>query len=524
MYDRLISERNFSPLLNDEAVSPIEANSPDYAELQFHFNTLFNDTSKKMNANETTMYEIEKAYSLKNQYIALNFEKREMNEISAYGWYSSEVTDDKKIDELVNRLKTKGIEKIEHEIMVSSLPNNDDIHNIILCKFIVGESEVIFQDEELSEEKKERYKNNYDTIVRIINNPNNKDSIKRYNVLKEENIELLYLIKIREVEFQTQLIECSSTPICPYNESNNDKGDKDKKDEKNMYFCLLRDNYYCKNCHADIHAKEVKFGNFETTRCEERKTLNLPGECPNKELHPNKKNFDIDYFCTDCYKGICSYCKVYGNEKHPDLQILTDLFYKSKLKLKEKDANNEYKIIYGIYNDIIKDLNKKINSLQINNKSLGDKLRLDVRNNFQALFDELDKKYTEEGEKLVSICYQLNFLKDNLMFYHRAYQNKENLCLTNNLRQELFWTKRTHLAHLLYLIDIKEKIDTKYCFKDSDFEAIINKYLNLIDDEVNTELGDIKHTDIKKEDEDGPVTVDELYKNAKIANNEFKIK
>ena len=162
MYDRQVSERNIIPSLSDENLtSLIDKNHPDYPELEFHFNTLLNDFSnKKLNANDNnnTIYEIERAYTLKNQYIALNFEKREKNEVSAYGWFSSEVTDDKKIDELANRLKTKGLEKIEHEIMVSSIPNNEDKQIIIICKFIVGESEVIFQDEELNEDKIEKYK------------------------------------------------------------------------------------------------------------------------------------------------------------------------------------------------------------------------------------------------------------------------------------------------------------------------------------------------------------------------------
>ena len=54
----------------------------------------------------------------------------------------------------------------------------------------------------------------------------------------------------------------------------------------------------------------------------------------------------------------------------------------------------------------------------------------------------MNEKFTDEGEKLVSICYQLNFLKDNLLFYNTAYNNKEALYLNNNLKQELFWTKK----------------------------------------------------------------------------------
>ena len=115
-------------------------------------------------------------------------------------------------------------------------------------------------------------------------------------------------------------------------------------------------------------------------------------------------------------------------------------------------------------------------------------------------------------------------MKDNLTFYHRAYSNKESLLLNNNLRQELFWTKRTHLAHLLYLIDLKEKIKTKYKIDDKGFEDIINKYLEEIDEKINTSLGDVKHIDIKKEDEDGLITVKTLVDQAKINPNEFNIK
>ena len=36
------------------------------------------------------------------------------------------------MDELANKLKSKGLEKIEHEIMVSAIPNNEDNRIIII--------------------------------------------------------------------------------------------------------------------------------------------------------------------------------------------------------------------------------------------------------------------------------------------------------------------------------------------------------------------------------------------------------
>ena len=330
MYERLMSERNFNNLNNEEVATPLTPDSPDYSELQFLFNTMFNEPSSRISSNEASTYEIEKAYSLKNQYITLNFQKREKNEVSSYGWYESENYDDKKLDEQVLRLKSKGLEKIKDEIKVSSPSNKEpDRYIIIICKFIVGRSEVIFQDQELTEEAKEHYKNNYDTVVRILSKSNNKENFKNYNILRDENLELLYLVKAKKAEFQSQLIECSN-PSCPNNELNNDANKKERGDDKNMYYCLLKENYFCNICHNELHQKEVLYGTFDVTRCEQKTWLNLTGECPNKEFHPNKKSFDIDYFCTDCLKGICSYCKVYGNEKHPELQIITDLFNKCK--------------------------------------------------------------------------------------------------------------------------------------------------------------------------------------------------
>ena len=67
MYERLMSERNFNAIANEEVASPLEPDSPEYPELLFLFNTLFNESSGRFSSNEMNIYEIEKAYSLKNQ-------------------------------------------------------------------------------------------------------------------------------------------------------------------------------------------------------------------------------------------------------------------------------------------------------------------------------------------------------------------------------------------------------------------------------------------------------------------------
>ena len=150
MYDKILNERLNQQLYNEDRNTPIPPNSPEFKEIQFHFNTIFNDIPQRTNNSEQKIYGIDRAFSLKNQYISLNFEKREMNEVTSYGWYSSESADEKRFDDLVFKLRTKGLEKIENEINVSPLPqsNETEIHDIYICKFIIGESLIIFKGDD----------------------------------------------------------------------------------------------------------------------------------------------------------------------------------------------------------------------------------------------------------------------------------------------------------------------------------------------------------------------------------------
>ena len=126
MLAKILAEGNNHPYLSGEEVLPqMEKNTEEYQEMEFHFNTLINDMSQKSNPTEQKIYGIETAVSLKNQYIALNFEKREQTEITSYGWYMPDDQDEKKFLESLYRLKHKGHEKINFDINVS--PTGEEI-------------------------------------------------------------------------------------------------------------------------------------------------------------------------------------------------------------------------------------------------------------------------------------------------------------------------------------------------------------------------------------------------------------
>ena len=74
------------------------------------------------------------------------------------------------------------------------------------------------------------------------------------------------------------------------------------------------------------------------------------------------------------------------------------------------------------------------------------------------------------------MCYQLNYLKDCISNFHKLYEEKESLLKGTKLKQELYWTKKTHYDNLIYLINVKDTINTGYKVDQKNFDKIINKY------------------------------------------------
>ena len=113
---------------------------PENVKLKRLVNTLLNSKTKK---KYDSIYEVDMAYFIKNEDISSNFEKRAKNEETLYGWYIPGESDEcLRIGEMIMRLKAKGLEKIEQEIMVSPPEdyNIDYLYSVIICRFILGKN------------------------------------------------------------------------------------------------------------------------------------------------------------------------------------------------------------------------------------------------------------------------------------------------------------------------------------------------------------------------------------------------
>ena len=475
MIEKIMAESN-----QGEKINPIDKTSKEFQVVRFHFNTIFNDITQQSTEKKT--FGIDQAFSLKNEYISLNFEKREKNEITSYGWYFSETSDDKKFEELKKRLKLKGQDKIGFDINVSPPPiPPEEKNDIFICKFIVGECYILFQGDEL-EKSKEELAENYDTIVKILDN-----KTRKYEVLKPENIQLLYLVQLKDPDLELKTIQCSASN-CKLNEQ---PVSEIPPQDRKMCYCLLCDNYLCKNCHIDFHHTQIIFGEFGVENCEQKPFMNnYQGECDNpihmnnntntnmntnmkkevKEVKETKET--IEFFCKECNKGICSSCRFSGNEKHKHLELITNLFASCAIT----DKNTTFKKMEIDFSNRTKYLSGKIEKIQNKNREAADNLRKLIVLGFQKMFKESNDSFTHEGELLLGMCYQLNYLKDCIHNFHKLYKEREALLKGTKLKQELFWTKKTHYDNLLYLIDVKETIKTGYKVDHKNFDRIIIKY------------------------------------------------
>ena len=505
MYDKFLSEGiNNQYLSVEEGISPMDPNSEDYQEMKFLFNTLVNDMAQKQSSSEQKTYGIEYSFSLKNQYISLNFEKREMQEITSYGWYAPEDQDEKKFLESLYKLRLKGQDKIGFDINVSPLTSNEELTFVFICKFIIGECYILFQGDQL-EQTKEELAEKYDTIVKISENKS-----KKYEILKPENMELLYLVRLKDPDFEPKTIQCTGV-----NCKSNEQGvDSIQIQEKKICFCLLSDSYLCKSCHQEYHQANILFGDFGPENCEQKPFINnYQGECENKLIHPNTKE-TIEFFCKECNRGICSFCRFNSNEKHKDLHLVTNLFNSSSLN----DKNSSFKEIKESFNQKTRELSKRISECQKLNQAAAKKLLEMILIGFNKMFRETNDSFTHEGEMLLGICYQLNYLRDCLVNFNKQYEERENLLKSTKLKQELFWTKRVHFENLLFLINVKDSIKISYKVEEKNFEKYITKYKKMFSHPISIFLMDEQEESKKSkaEKQDTKITANFLLEEGQI--------
>jgi hypothetical protein len=176
------------PLANpdEKNIMAVTKNSEDWRFVEFHLKSSF-----------TSEIDITKVYSLYNQHMIINFEKRSRGKLYSYAWYSlKDKSDDKAVINYLNKLRTKGFDiqdgGMEFNVGLIFDEKYDDANNnetesaYILCKIIVGKSLCVLEgSEHMSHVKYEEY----DSIVTSSTESNiNKTKPLNYKLFNTANV------------------------------------------------------------------------------------------------------------------------------------------------------------------------------------------------------------------------------------------------------------------------------------------------------------------------------------------------
>ena len=117
----------------------------------------------------------------------------------------------------------------------------------------------------------------------------------------------------------------------------------------------------------------------------------------------------------------------------------------------------------------------------------------------------------------------MNYLRDCLVNFDKLYVEREALLKSTKLKQELFWTKKTHFANLLFLINVKEYIKTAYKIEEKNFEKFINKYKKMFHHPISVFLMD-EQDETKKEKtekQESKITANFLLEELQVNKNKL---
>ena len=196
--------------------------------------------------------------------------------------------------------------------------------------------------------------------------------------------------------------------------------------------------------------------------------------------------------------------------------MISKLFLSSSLN----DKNATYKGIKDEYIPQTRELYSIIEKIQDSNRETANKLRDLITKAFSKMFKETNDSFTNEGEKLLGMCYQLNYLKDCINNFDKLYSDKEKLLSLTKLKQELYWTKKTHYDNILHLINLKETINSNCKFEQNKIDKIIEKYKKICKEPLSLYkmMDDLGNKEIGQEKKNMKLTVKILREEAGINN------
>ena len=425
----------------------ISENSDEWKTVEFHL--------KSSIASEI---KIDRIVSVKNTLTFNQFESMTSSHLWSYGWYNLKGDD---YDLLMKEMREKSFDLPPYgaNFKVGAIFDSSNSYEVqsvyVLCKIIIGKSFCKLKQEGEKEMPPIKLEEPYESYVYCSPEQSAKSqkmswSMTKpysYYINKKTHIEPLYAVFFTHID--SYLTNMKSKYMCIQ-----------CKLKEAKWYCQKCVNYFCDECNQLIHyGNNVTENNLKSVFKHENFTKKIdfstrPGKC---SIHPDR---DAEYFCEDCKRTICGYCRFKGaHNKGLQSQHLLEDIYESFKKVNQNQNQNA------------EGIDKKKTTAYSNMRKITDQIRSmdkkmeenenEIEKDFNERKSDMDKKSKEAKLKVFQYIQTLREIKRNLLYFKEYFTDREKYLEEQKNYPELAFVWSVHKEiineYLSYMEEMKKE-------------------------------------------------------------------
>jgi hypothetical protein len=445
-----------------------------------------------LKSSVSTDASIQRLLAINNQNMKIKFDKLSEGKTTINAWININQLGD---INYMKKIKLNGFDipptgldfwtgSVVDEIQEEQYQENDNIY--ILCKIVVGRTyiKIIKNKTEINniDNVKALKPPEYDSVL-FWSKENSEKSTQftplkcyRYRIFDTESVLPLYYVFFNMKDLNNQISairicdECNQLPAC--------------------FYCVDCDAELCEDDFNSIHSPDNKqLFNFHTKVKIEK---NRPGICDCENKNP------VEYYCNECNKSICSYCKILGSHskglalEHQLEEI--DVVWRSK----SPETNEIFAEAEAVRkNRAYEFLSKISKSTELMRYNVLSEARKELDNEFKKEFIYSHDKSRQLISEDVQVINQLIILKSLVTWISEYFYERENFFKENKNNREVIWIWGFHLQFVNDHMSNVVKISNEYV--DLRHVSFENKSLNkfsiiklFLDDDFSENVDDSK--------------------------------
>lgn len=419
----------------------------------------------------STEASITRLLSINNQNMKIKFDKLSEGKVTINAWVNMNQVGD---SNFYKKIKLNGFDispngmdfwtgSISEDTTEEGIQETDNVY--ILCKIIVGRAfiKILKNKGDINnlDPTKSVRPEGYDSVLFWIKENNSEKSTQftplkcyKYRIYESELVLPNYFVFFG---MKDSLNSISAIRIC---------------DECNALpatiYCVDCDAELCEDDYNSIHSPDNKpLFNFHNKLKIEK---NRPGQCD------CENKYQAEYYCEDCNKTICSYCKILGSHSK-GLALEHNLI---EINFEWKNRSPENNQLFPNLEQLRKKAHDFLSKINESTKYMRNHILLEAKNELETEFKKEFNYAVNTSKKLISddiqIINQLVILKSTVTWISEYFYERENFFKENKNNREVIWIWGFHLQFVNNHMSNIIKIDNAYA--DLKKVSFINRELN----------------------------------------------